>query len=188
MGHRLIVGGTGMLYDAAMQLAQPDTILTAIARNKQKLKQLQADVEAKGGSLNPLSLDYTRRDLLISHLEVSIETHGPIELAVLWIHSTAPDAPFETARIISETFSQPRIFHVLSSAYANPNTTENPWKGEIEKLKGIQYHEVILGFMLKGKSSRWLTHEEISAGVTEAIESEAERFVVGVVEPWESKP
>ena len=48
--------------------------------------------------------------------------------------------------------------------------------------------DLALGFQLEGERSRWLTHEEISSGIIEALERQASRSIVGVVEPWEMRP
>lgn len=50
------------------------------------------------------------------------------------------------------------------------------------------YREVMLGFVPLGTGSRWLTNEEISDGVIDAVGTDGERSIVGVVEPWELRP
>ena len=52
----------------------------------------------------------------------------------------------------------------------------------------LHYRRVILGFVVEGGKSRWLTHEEISGGVIEAVQKDAERYIVGTVEPWSMRP
>jgi hypothetical protein len=54
--------------------------------------------------------------------------------------------------------------------------------------RSFAYREIGLGFIVDGRSSRWLKWEEIAAGVLTAIAKRAERFVIGTVEPWELRP
>jgi hypothetical protein len=42
--------------------------------------------------------------------------------------------------------------------------------------------------MLVGSGSRWLTNQEISAGVIRAVDGDAPLSMVGVVEPWSARP
>lgn len=51
-----------------------------------------------------------------------------------------------------------------------------------------ELRQVILGFVIVDDGSRWLTHEEISGGVIEAMQSDRGRSVVGAMEPWEERP
>jgi hypothetical protein len=52
----------------------------------------------------------------------------------------------------------------------------------------IDYQAVVLGFMLEGAKSRWLTNAEICDGVLAALQSERALSIVGTVEPWSAKP
>ncbi len=36
--------------------------------------------------------------------------------------------------------------------------------------------------------SRWLTHEEISKGVIDAINNPKGRYIIGQIEPWGQRP
>jgi hypothetical protein len=53
---------------------------------------------------------------------------------------------------------------------------------------GFAYTEVVLGFVEGGSGSRWLSHDEISAGVVNAVVEEGGRHIVGVVDPWSARP
>jgi hypothetical protein len=45
-----------------------------------------------------------------------------------------------------------------------------------------------LGFKIEDNSSRWLTNDEISSGVIEAITNDEEEKIVGIVSPWDKRP
>ncbi|WP_211316774.1 hypothetical protein [Oceanobacillus arenosus] len=51
-----------------------------------------------------------------------------------------------------------------------------------------QYHQVQLGFIIEKDHSRWLTNEEISNGVIEAINQKEDVHTVGIIEPREIRP
>lgn len=55
-------------------------------------------------------------------------------------------------------------------------------------LENIRYREIILGFVLEGDRSRWLTDAEISAGVLAAVDADQPRYIVGTVRPWHLRP
>lgn len=59
-----------------------------------------------------------------------------------------------------------------------------------EKIGGTLclYHRIILGFILEDTYGRWLTHQEISDGVINGIESNCNEWIVGQIEPWELRP
>ncbi len=52
------------------------------------------------------------------------------------------------------------------------------------------YREIILGFVYREENdrSRWLTHEEISEGVLNAIRLQQDRYIIGQIEPWVKRP
>ena len=47
----------------------------------------------------------------------------------------------------------------------------------------ITYHQVILGSVRASGGTRWLTNEEISAGVLDAIARAEPEYIVGTVQP-----
>ena len=78
---------------------------------------------------------------------------------------------------------------VLGSAHADPAHPERVAEmAEAAEGLPIDYQAVVLGFVIEGGKSRWLTNAEISAGVLAALESGAPFRIVGTVEPWSAKP
>lgn len=140
--HALVVGGTGMLREATLTLAQA--------------------------------------------LRRAVGHYGPIQLAVCWIHSSAPEALQTVAAELGRSGEPCRLFHVRGSAAADPTRLPRPALDELPPT--VSYRQVILGFQIEGNRSRWLTHREISQGVLQAIEDDAEYRAVGVVRPWEMRP
>ncbi len=199
-GHALVVGGTGMLAAATLALARDYRVVSVIARNRDRLQDLAARLhrppggeQAAGGGpwsgiINPIALDYRDTAALRAALQDAVRQHGPIELAVCWIHRTAPAAPAVVAAFTGTPERPGRFFHVQGSVAADPARAEPGQRAALEQAGPILYREVILGFVIEEGRSRWLTHREISEGVLEAIRADRPRFIVGTVRPWSARP
>lgn len=175
-----------MLRDAVLTLSQTCEVISVVARSTQRLQRLQRDVEAVGGCLHPITVDYRDTKALLATLEEASLLHGDIELVVAWIHSVAPEAPSVIAQHVECMKGPIPFFHVRGSAVADPSRL--PPANPLLSRKGLSYHEVILGFLLTNRGSRWLTDEEISSGTCEAILEGEPRWVVGAVSPWSARP
>jgi hypothetical protein len=186
--HALVVGGTGMLCGVSLALARRARIVSVIARHPHRLKDLQEEAGAFGGLIHPVAVDYRETRRLISSLLEVRQSVGVFSLSVVWVHSTAPEAPLAIAGVVSNPVDSCPYYHVLSSAVVAPSSAVNRWRTRFELFPGIEYHEVILGFTPDPRGSRWLTHEEICKGVLEAIELRVPSMVVGTVTPWSARP
>jgi hypothetical protein len=176
--HALVVGGTGMLRAVALALAREGPV-SVVARSARELESL-----ARGApGVHPVRVDYRDGPALAAALAEAVGARGRFSTAVAWIHSDAPGAAEAIAR-----FVEGRYFHVLGSASADPSRPDPGRRARFEAIPGITYHEVVLGFVLEGGGSRWLTDAEIARGVLDAVAAAAPRAVVGVVEPWGAKP
>lgn len=183
--HALVVGGTGMLRKVSLELATRGYTTSVIARSRGPLEELVAKT---GGRVNPIALDYGDTDHLILQLEKAIGSHGPIELVVAWIHSDAPEAPLAVARTAAMGGHGVHYFDVVGSAADDPSGPDPARRDGFAAVSGLVYHEIILGFILERGASRWLTHDEIAAGVLAAIDSGAPRSIVGTTRPWSARP
>ncbi|MDB4894267.1 MAG: hypothetical protein JWN15_529 [Firmicutes bacterium] len=167
-----------MLREASLGLARTFDTVSVVARH--------ADALAASSGINPLSLDYSDSAALTRALRQAVETHGPVSLAVCWIHSTAPGALGLVAQELARPGEPARLFHVRGSAAADPSRLPRPGLDAVPEP--VQYREVILGFIVEGERSRWLTNSEISSGVLRAVASDAARSIIGTVEPWHMRP
>ncbi|EYB66832.1 hypothetical protein DEIPH_ctg066orf0014 [Deinococcus phoenicis] len=120
--------------------------------------------------LHPLGADDTDANAL---------QPGAFDRGVVWIHGTALEAPSQQVR--------GPCWHVLESAATNPARPGSQRRERFAAL-GNDDREVILGFVVEGNGSRWLTDEEISAGVLHALHHDLKRHVIGGVEPWSARP
>ena len=58
----------------------------------------------------------------------------------------------------------------------------------MEGVNHVSYFQVVLGFKKEAGSSRWLTNDEISDGVLEAIKLREMCHIIGTVTPWDQRP
>jgi hypothetical protein len=126
------------------------------------------------GHIIPLALDYRDGASLRAALLATGKKHGPISLAVCWIHSVAPDAPHLVAEVVGSGPIICRYFHVHGSAVADPSRTRSEAEKQFARYPTLHYPQVILGYVLENGRSRWLTDAEISQGVIAAIEQDQE--------------
>jgi len=108
------------------------------------------------------------------------------DLIVAWIHGAMPEPRRALAQRVRPGG---RFVQVLGSAHGDPSHPDR-----LERAKAavaglsIAYQAVVLGFVRDGAASRWLTDDEISSGVLDAIASGAPLTIVGTVEPWSARP
>ncbi len=180
--HTLVVGGTGMLSEVSMWLVEQGYTVSVIGRRFERLNTLVSQTGPYAILLNRIVVDYRVSTDLQGGIDNAIAHYGPVDLAVYWIHSDAPDAFRVIADKISHHAGNPwKLFHVRGSAtHLEARTPSVP--------DNCLYRQVILGFVLEGKGSRWLTHGEISGGVIKAILQDEKQSVVGTLEPWENRP
>lgn len=180
MKHALVIGGSGMLADACLWLADQDYQVTVIGRNRAKLRRL-AD---RNPRIVPVSADYDQEEAFRSALHTSLVQHGPWLMVVAWIHDQDKRVLSWVSEERTRLGNSPwKLFHVLGSR-SNPDEMER----DMANLAFCSYHQVQLGFVIEQDSSRWLTHSEISGGVIHAIQTGLKRHVVGTLTPWSMRP
>lgn len=186
--HALVVGGTGMLREVVRWLAEEGWTVSVVARGRARLRALQDQAERLDGSVRPIRVDYRKDGSFRSELDSAIGAAGPIELAICWIHSTAPGAPGILAEILGRQDTACRLFRLRGSVARDPSVPDRHDLHLREAGPPILYRRVILGYRSEGGGSRWLTDPEIASGVIEAVRSDAEETVVGIIEPWSARP
>jgi molybdopterin-guanine dinucleotide biosynthesis protein A len=151
-GHALVVGGTGMLAPVARALTKRGHVVTCIARRGGDL----------GSGVVVEQIDYRNGVQLCGALARATQSRGPMELAVCWIHTDAPDAPRTVADALA---SGARLVQVFGTRV---------WPLAAVPLH-VAYRQVLLGSV----DGRWLNHEEISSGVLNAVDTDRPVTVVG---------
>ncbi len=171
-----------MLAKVPLWLLDHNYHVSIIARNRQKMGSLLRKVSDQS-RVTPMLVDYMKDEALKKEIEKQILKAGPVDLVVAWIHSDAGHALPVVSDVISRSSRHWELYHVLgSSQNLDQILREFPVK------ENCSYHQIQLGFVMKNNHSRWLTHEEISNGVIEAIREQKKRHIVGQIEPWDKRP
>ena len=170
--HILVVGGTGMLSGLVEALAGDGGRLSLFSRHASRFGRV---------GVAGHDVDYYDE----AAFGAALDAAGPIDLAVTWFHTLKIAAPRRLAERV-----RGRLFQVLGSATGDPSRPDRLLTAAAvaDGLPNCALRQVILGFQVEGGRSRWLTDAEISAGVLEAVRTDAILSVVGRVEPWSAKP
>jgi NAD(P)-dependent dehydrogenase (short-subunit alcohol dehydrogenase family) len=182
--HTLIIGGTGMLRQASIALAARSQRLTSVARTQRSLAALDAVVPAGSGQHDMLPLDWSAPDNFLDEIERHLAQTGPPDLVLAWIHQDY--LALRLASRLSQNGHPLRFYHVIGSSGPDPSEIAQALLARIEEIPHLHYHQVILGAVKTNWGTRWLTNQEISAGVLEAIEKQQSQFVVGTLDRWHS--
>jgi len=173
-----------MLRNTCLYLTRNHSTVSVVGRNSAKLQKLHS-ADAK---INPISANYVDTSAFVDSIEKSVTEHGPVTLAVCWIHDTAPQAALLSAQHLAKYDRKVDFYHVLGSESSRPDSGTSQLRDSFSALSDIFYHQVILGFIINGKNSRWLTNEEIFSGVNRAIDARLPLMTVGTTEPWDMRP
>ena len=150
-GHALVVGATGMLAGLTRKLAARGHTVTSVARRPAGL----------GPGVTSVPLDYRDDEALSAGLARAVEARGPLELAV-WIHTDAPAAP-----------------QLVATALAPGRGSCRCSARESGRSRTSRCTSPTAGALLGSTEGRWLTDDEISAGVLEAVDADQPTWVVG---------
>ena len=175
----LIIGGTGMLRQCTEAIAAKAATSVLVARSTDKLNE----IAAVHSNVRPFSANYTDEDFVSRLLHFLTKYNIKPNLCVLWMHKSGLDNKqrllVELAAMGSEDVE---VYEVCSSAASQPGQ-----KSPTFSATSINHHVIILGFKIENGTSRWLTDEEISGGVLEAIDKQTNIAIVGQIEPMESE-
>jgi hypothetical protein len=177
-----------MLAPVSLELARRGVVVSVVARGSDRLAALARRAGRLHGRIHGLAVDYRNSDALRDALSGARHTRGNFDMAVSWIHAVAPEAPDVVAASLQHDAGTSRYFNVRGSTHASPGKGASERRERLSRYRGVLYREVVLGFVSEGKASRWLTDAEIAGGVLEAIDLDAEHFVVGTVHPWHRRP
>lgn len=182
-GHALVIGGTGMLRGVSLALAKRYSTVSVVARSHARLGEVARAAASEGGRVHPIPADWHDAPSLALGLRAAMTAHGAVGLAVCWIHGDAPRAFGIVADVIASERTPPRVFRIVGSSTADPARMAID-----EALDGVRLRRIVLGFVIGGERSRWLSNEEIGAGVLSAIDDDREETIVGAVTPWSRRP
>lgn len=157
-----------MLADATRRIARNSETVTLVARDTDSMNSLVAQTPA-----NFVGVDYTDVDAFIARLRDARKGSGDFDLVVAWIHSVGAPALEALKDLFDIQSTESRFIHVIGSSGSD---TPVPPLAEVPR---VTYQRVLLGHVVRNGQRRWLTHDEISAGVWRAVVSGDPRTVVG---------
>ena len=149
MRRALVLGGTGMLAGAAAALLDDDWHVVLPSRRRPATNGARW---VKADWTNPTALARAAADAL----------GGPADLLVAWVHREVRAAVLRAVGPL--LVPDAPVVEVHGSASANPlGGCPDP------VLDGHPTQQVVLGYVRHAGRTRWLTHQEISAGVLDAV-------------------
>lgn len=185
--HALVVGGTGMLSEATAVLAARAEALTVVARTARSLQGIGTRIGGEAARIHTLQLDWSAPVAFLECIRMHVRNAGYPDGILAWLHDDALAVALAEAATASAVPC--RFIHVRSSQTQDPARSGDAVAAAFSAMPQVRYQQVILGFVLAGCASRWLTHAEIAGGAIAAMSRPGEaRIVVGVTKPWSMRP
>jgi len=166
--HILVVGATGALRPAAIDLATAGDTVVALARDTARLGQL---VAASDGHVIPVPVDYRDSELLGRALRAS----EPLDQALIYAPTAAPGVITLIGAHVRGT-----VVHVCTSEAGRPGIDP-----PVDDGRDLQ---LLLGWARTGSgTSRWHTAEEISTAALQVLRTRRGQ-TLGHIRPWSARP
>ena len=145
----LVLGGTGMLSGVADALLDDGWHVVLPSRRRPAI-----------GRATWVKADWTEPTVLAATAREALD--GPADLLVAWIHR---EVRVSVLRAVAPLLDEGApVVEVHGSASANPlGGCPDP------VLPGHPTQQVVLGYVRHAGRTRWLTHDETSAGVLDAV-------------------
>jgi len=172
-----MIGGTGMLLAASVQLAAQSRRFTSVARTSASLARLDAALPKGHALYHMLSLDWSEPEAFVAGIASHIKATEEPDLVVAWVHNER--LGIRIASVLG--MGNVQFFHIIGSAAANSGHIAAQVQGGANLPSNVAYRQVILGAASQGRHARWLTNAEISSGVFKAVQAQQAQFVVGTL-------
>ena len=183
--HALVIGGTGMLCRAAVAIGARSRRLTAVARTAASLASL-ASLLPDRESDRYQTLDWNQPEKFVLALQRLLDEVGPPQFVLAWLHDL--NLGPRVALTVSAPETRCDFFQVIGSSGRSPQDGAKTVCNQMEGVNHVGYFQVVLRFKKEAGSSRWLTNDEISDGVLEAIKLREMCHIIGTVTPWDQRP
>lgn len=162
----LVLGGTGMLQGCAEELLERGwRVVLPCRRAKPEMGQAaRAAMRRRGhtptGDSCWVAADWARADELAERVRAELDR--PVDLLVAWVHASYREAVLKAVEPLLAPTAPVVEVHDIGAI--------NPTRGVPDPLlEGHPTQQVVLGFVRHSDRTRWLTHEEISEGVMQAV-------------------
>ena len=166
-----------MLRAVAVAIASRSRLVTSVARTRRSLDALDAALPAGAGRHLLLALDWSRPDEYLERIEKHLRAVGRPDLVVAWIHSD--HLALDLVGRLEAAGAECDVFHVVGSAHDDPLRLADTLRAEVGPLAAVRYHQVVLGARRVARGRRWLSDEEITDGVLDAVARGAATSVIG---------
>ncbi|MDT8757198.1 hypothetical protein MZO42_00670 [Sphingomonas psychrotolerans] len=164
-----------MLADASVAIAADSDHLSLLSRHPHRVAARIRDI---GASVSELPIDYRNSAALVAAVSSSQERFGPIDFALCWVHSTAPEAIQSLTGVLK---APAELLQVVGSSGKMPTHLDEQLDALRETYRPIEIRFVLLGFIKVGSRTRWLSHSEISDGVLAAAYAKEPVSIVGEI-------
>lgn len=168
-----------MLAHATLWLSRNGYQVSVIGRSRQNMQQL---LDQNPNQLTPVFLDYSNTKKFAAELVLLQQQQGPIQLIVVWIHESGSKVIHCLTELLHASVPC-KLVHVTGSS-----SRLNHFQTNLDFPSHTSYHQVQLGFKIENGVSRWLTDEEISTGVINAMQDNKSFQVIGTLSPWKLRP
>ena len=149
----LVLGGTGMLAGVAAALLDDGWQVVLPSRRRPA-------APTNGHAASWVKADWTEPAALVATVSEALD--GPVDLLVAWVHR---EVRVSVLRAVAPLLADGApVVEVHGSASANPlGGCPDP------VLPDHPTQQVVLGYVRHAGRTRWLTHDEVSAGVLDAV-------------------
>lgn len=180
--HIFVVGGTGMLKQASIQLAHTCKVMTSVASTKESLKSLSVSLEAATCTHHTLQLDWLYKQAFLDAIESHVKNVGAPDLTLAWLHDDSMGP--ELASVLGYKESVSNLFFQVRGSSAVTSTGQIQGFSDIQEItETARYYQILLGFVVDDNNvSRWLSHAEIVSGVLSALQSPKPITHVGILD------
>ncbi|GAB1512458.1 NAD-dependent epimerase/dehydratase family protein [Actinophytocola sp. KF-1] len=150
----LVLGGTGMLAGVAAALLDDGWHVVLPSRRRPAMPT------TNGHAASWVKADWTEPAELVATVSEALD--GPADLLVAWVHR---EVRVSVLRAVAPLLAAGApVVEVHGSASANPlGGCPDP------VLPDHPTQQVVLGYVRHAGRTRWLTHDEVSAGVLDAV-------------------
>ena len=161
----LIIGGTGMLAKASKYVATIAKTVTLASRHPQTL--------ANEIGTTPLILDWNNQKQTLAN----ISTLPTVELVISWLHD---DGLWLVKHLENKLKPDGRSIRIHGSASLDPEILA---RQDPPPRQDIHRQVIVLGWVNSVNGRRWLSNEEISDAVIDAVEIPTQKIIIaGTVE------
>ena len=175
-----------MLANAAAWVVARSGRAVVVGRNQERLRAVAGG--GVPGAVTAWRLDVRDTAALRAELRAQMAAHGAFDLALVWLHDDSAAALPVIAEHVGSASRPGRLVVVLGCEAEQPGRGGTTPEQAHARPGALCVQATILGWVRTPSGSRWLTHGEISGGVVASMETGAERTIIGVVEPWGTRP